>query len=90
MIVHLKTRKACTMAGEEELKGDAPSTMDNFEIAIDDQLKNLSGFLDGGINIASDALKSSTALVKDEVENVTGLAKVWQNFSDLAEFEIDI
>ncbi len=54
--------------------------MENIEGAIDDQLKNFTGILDGGLNVASDALKSSTAAVKGEVENATGLAKVCYPF----------
>jgi hypothetical protein len=67
------------MSGEEP-KGEEPSTMENIEGAIDDQLKNFTGILDGGLNVASDALKSSTAAVKGEVENATGLAKVCYPF----------
>ncbi len=63
------------MAGEEP-KADAPSIIENMENAVGDQLKSLGAVLDGGMDIASDALKSSTALVKCEAENVTGLAKV--------------
>lgn len=68
------------MTGEDP-KGETPSTIDNIETAVGDQLKNLSGLLDGGMNVASDAIKSSTALVKDEIENVTGLAKVCLEFA---------
>lgn len=60
---------------KDDPKGEAPSTMDKVETAVN-ELKDLNRLLDGGINVASDAIKSSTVLVKDEIENVTGLAKV--------------
>lgn len=66
------------MAGEDP-KGEAPSTAESIQAAVGDQFNNLSGFLDGGINIASDALRSSTATAKSEVEKMTGFAKVCLN-----------
>lgn len=63
------------MSGEDP-KGEEPSTAESIQAAVGDQFKHLSGFLDGGMTVASDALKSSTALAKSEVENVAGLAKV--------------
>jgi len=67
---------------KEDPKGEDPSTMDKIETAVGDQIKDLNGLLDGGMNIASDAIKSSTVLVKDEIENVTGLAKVCLEFGN--------
>jgi hypothetical protein len=79
------------MAGEEP-KGNAPSTTDRIETAVSDQLKNINGYLDEGINIASDALKSSTALVKSEIDSVTEISKVWatfKKFTDLVKFNFN-
>ncbi|KAG7673427.1 hypothetical protein Ndes2526B_g03128 [Nannochloris sp. 'desiccata'] len=76
------------MTGEDP-KGETPSTIDNIETAVGVQLKNLSGLLDGGMNVASDAIKSSTALVKDEIENVTGLAKSWYHRAEIGIAQAD-
>jgi hypothetical protein len=76
------------MAGEEP-KGEAPFTMDKIETAVGDQIKNLSGLLDGGMNVASNGIKSSTALVKDEVENMAGLAKVCLEGKNRSYLEFD-
>ena len=62
------------MAGEESTR-ESPST-EGIQNAIGEQLGNLSGLLDGGINIASDAIKSGTATAKNGLEKASGLVKV--------------
>lgn len=65
------------MAGEDPSReGSKIESLGNVQNVIGEQLGNLSGLLDGGINIASDIIRSSTATAKTEVEKAAGLAKV--------------
>lgn len=62
------------MGAEEE-----KTTSESLQSRVEEQIASVDRFVDRGLSVASDALRSSTAVAKDEVEKVVGLAKVRNN-----------
>lgn len=62
--------------GAEEPEGQGVTDMQKTINGITEQFQNLSNVLDGGVGAASDIVKSTTALAKDEAEKASGVAQV--------------
>lgn len=59
------------MASKEE-----HTKSESLQSRVEEQIASVDHFVDRGLSAASDALRSSTAVAKEEIEKAAGLAKV--------------
>jgi hypothetical protein len=59
------------MASKEE-----HTKSESLQSRVEEQIASVDRFVDRGLSAASDALRSSTAIAKEEIEKTAGVAKV--------------